>query len=106
MWWDDIKGKVRRVARAKAEEFEEKGIRGVDLYIATFGPTLAILSESWPVLTSDVDEQTGEPKPLRPEVALELVLGGNGLERFVPIVESEAEVVREEMQRFAQTDVA
>jgi putative DNA methylase len=72
VWWDDIKGNVRRVAREKAEEFERQGIRGVDLYIATFGPTLAILSENWPVLTSEVDERTGEPKPLRPEVALDL----------------------------------
>lgn len=72
VWWDDIKGRIRRVAREKAEEFEAQGIRGVDLYIATFGPTLAILSESWPVLTSEVDERTGEPKPLRPEVALDL----------------------------------
>jgi putative DNA methylase len=72
IWWDDIKGQVRRVAREKAEEFEKQGIRGVDLYIATFGPTLAIISEHWPVLTSEVDERTGEPKPLRPEVALDL----------------------------------
>jgi putative DNA methylase len=72
VWWDDIKAKVRRVAREKAEEFERQGIRNVDLYIATFGPTLAILSEHWPVLTAEVDERTGEPKPLRPEVALDL----------------------------------
>jgi putative DNA methylase len=72
VWWDDLKGRIRRVAREKAEEFERQGIRGVDLYIATFGPTLAILSENWPVLTSEMDERTGEPKPLRPEVALDL----------------------------------
>ena len=72
VWWDDLKGRIRRVAREKAEEFEAQGIRGVDLYIATFGPTLAILSENWPVLTSEVDERTGEPKLLRPEVALDL----------------------------------
>ena len=72
VWWDDLKGRVRQAARTKAAEFEAQGIRGVDLYIATFGPTLAILSENWPVLTSEVDDRTGEPKPLRPEVALEL----------------------------------
>lgn len=72
VWWDDLKVRIRRVAREKAEEFVKGGIRGVDLYIATFGPTLAILSENWPVLTSEVDERSGEPKPLRPEVALDL----------------------------------
>ena len=71
-WWDDIRGRVRRTARDTAEELQRQGIFGVDLYIATFGPTLAILSESWPVLTSDFDEKTGEPKPLRPDVALDL----------------------------------
>jgi len=72
VWWDDIKGRVRKEARAKAAEFEKVGIRGVDLYIATFGPTLSILSEHWPVLSSEVDAKTGDPKPLRPEVALDL----------------------------------
>lgn len=72
VWWEDIKGEVRRTARKTARELEELGISGVDLYIATFGPTLAILSEHWPVLTAEVDEKTGEPKPLRPEVALDL----------------------------------
>ena len=71
-WWDDIRGRVRRTARETAEQLQEQGISGVDLYIATFGPTLAILSESWPVLTSEVDEKTGEPKRLRPDVALDL----------------------------------
>ena len=71
-WWEDLKGLVRRTAREKAQEFQQQGISGVDLYIATFGPTLAIISERWPVLTSEVDGETGEPKPLRPEVALDL----------------------------------
>ena len=71
-WWDDIRGRVRRTARRTAEELQEQGISGVDLHIATFGPTLAILSESWPVLTSEVDEKTGAPKRLRPDVALDL----------------------------------
>ncbi|MDE0357068.1 MAG: DUF1156 domain-containing protein [Gammaproteobacteria bacterium] len=71
-WWDDIRGRVRRTARETAEELQGRGISGVDLYIATFGPTLAILSESWPVLTSEVDEKTGAPNRLRPDVALDL----------------------------------
>lgn len=72
VWWDDIKGKVRDVAREKAAQFHETGISGVDLYLSTFGPVLSVISESWPVLTSEVDEKTGEPKPLRPETALSI----------------------------------
>jgi adenine-specific DNA methylase len=72
VWWDDIKGKVREIAREKAAQFHEAGISGVDLYLSTFGPVLSVISESWPVLTSEVDEKTGEPKPLRPETALSI----------------------------------
>ncbi len=71
VWWEDIKTQVKITARDTAISLEQQGLRGVDLYIATFGPTLAILSENWPVLTAEVDEK-GEPKPLRPEVALDL----------------------------------
>ncbi len=72
VWWDDIQDRVRRVAREKAIEYAAAGVRGVDLYISTFGPTLAVISEQWPVLTRATDEKTGEPLPLRPETALDL----------------------------------
>jgi len=72
VWWDDIKGRVRQVARERATAFAEQGIGGVDLYISTFGPVLSVISEHWPVLTSEVDERTGQPRPLRPETALDL----------------------------------
>ncbi len=72
VWWDDIKETVRRVAREKATEFAAAGISGVDLYISTFGPALSVISEHWPVLTSEIDPKTGHPKALRPETALDL----------------------------------
>jgi adenine-specific DNA methylase len=72
VWWDDIKETVRATARQKAAEFAAAGMHGVDLYISTFGPSLSIISEHWPVLTSEIDEKTGQPRPLRPETALDL----------------------------------
>lgn len=72
VWWDDLKNKVRERAREKAQEFEHAGIRGVDLYISTFGPVLSIISENWPVLTSQTDPKTGDPLPLKPADALDL----------------------------------
>jgi len=71
-WWDDLKGQVRETARETAQRFEKEGIRGVDLYISTFGPVLSIISERWPVLTSNTDPKTGDPIPLQPGEALDL----------------------------------
>jgi len=71
VWWEDLKPTIRQVARDKAAEFEALGIRGVDLYISTFGPVLQVLSERWPVLSGELDER-GNPTSLRPEVALDL----------------------------------
>jgi adenine-specific DNA methylase len=72
VWWDDLKAAVRRRARSTAEELAEDGFTGVDLYIAAFGPALSVISEKWPVLTSDVDDKTGQPMAVRPEAALDL----------------------------------
>jgi adenine-specific DNA methylase len=71
-WWDDIKGEVREEARRRAREYEEAGITGVDLYLATYGPTLGVLSRHWPVLTGEVDPETREPRRLAPEEALQV----------------------------------
>jgi putative DNA methylase len=72
VWWEDLKGRVRRIARERAAEFSAEGISGVDVYISAFGPALSVISEHWPVLTSELDEQTRQPKVLRPETALDL----------------------------------
>lgn len=72
VWWDDLVADVRRVARDSAERFRAEGVDGVDLYISTFGPVLSVISRRWPVLTSEVDPDTGEPRRLRPEEALTL----------------------------------
>ncbi len=71
-WWDDLKGQVKETARETAQRFEKDDIRGVDLYISTFGPVLSIISERWPVLTSNTDPKTGDPIPLQPGEALDL----------------------------------
>ncbi|MCE9554578.1 MAG: DUF1156 domain-containing protein [Planctomycetes bacterium] len=71
-WWEDLKSKVRETAREKATEFQSLGIDGVDLYISTFGPVLSVISENWPVLTSESDPKTGDPLPLKPGDALDL----------------------------------
>ena len=72
VWWEDLVRDVRQVARQSAKRFRDQGVQGVDLYISTFGPVLSVISRRWPVFTSEVDPQTGDPRTLRPEEALNL----------------------------------
>lgn len=58
-YWEDVEPQVARTVRAKVEEFQRSGIRGVDLYLACFGPALEVFSRHWPL-------QRGRPAQ-RPE---------------------------------------
>lgn len=71
-WWDDLVPQVRQAARESAERFRAEGVEGVDLYVSTFGPALSVISRQWPVFTSEVNPDTGQPRRLRPEEALKL----------------------------------
>ena len=72
IFFEDIEGELRQAARAAVEKFErEVGVGGVDLQLATYGPTLSVISRNWPVLSSEPDE-TGRSRRLRPEEALDV----------------------------------
>ena len=49
VYWDDLERQVRTAVRTRIGEFQEAGIRGVDLYLASFGPALEVFSRHWPV---------------------------------------------------------
>ena len=71
-FFEDIEAELRQAARAAVEKFEaEVGVGGVDLQLATYGPTLSVISRNWPVLSSEPDE-TGRSRRLRPEEALDV----------------------------------
>jgi len=55
-YWEDIEPQVRRAVRQRIEEFQEAGIRGVDLFLASFGPALEAFSRHWPL-------RRGRPRP-------------------------------------------
>ncbi|MEU4680970.1 DUF1156 domain-containing protein [Micromonospora sp. NPDC023737] len=66
---EDIEGEVRQAAREAVERFRADGIDGVDLLLAAYGPTLSVVSQHWPVHSSEADEN-GRARLLRPEEAL------------------------------------
>ncbi|HEU5375733.1 MAG TPA: hypothetical protein VFV38_09860, partial [Ktedonobacteraceae bacterium] len=62
-WWEDVQPKVRQAVMARVPALEAMGIKGIDLYLAAFGPALQTLSKNWPVL-----DRTNTQ--VRPEAAL------------------------------------
>jgi hypothetical protein len=59
-YWEDVEPQVAEAVRLRIKEFQEAGIGGVDLYLASFGPALQKFSEHWPL-------RRGTPRP-QPEV--------------------------------------
>ncbi len=58
-YWEDVEPLVAGAVRKRVAEFQAAGIRGVDLYLACFGPALEEFSKHWPL-------KRGTPKPLPP----------------------------------------
>lgn len=55
-YWEDVEPLVAAAVRKRVEEYQKAGIRGVDLYLASFGPALEEFSLHWPL-------KRGTPKP-------------------------------------------
>jgi len=58
-YWEDVEPLVAGAVRKRVGEFQAAGIRGVDLYLASFGPALEEFSRHWPL-------KRGTPNPLPP----------------------------------------
>jgi putative DNA methylase len=58
-YWEDVEPLVAGAVRKRVAEFQGAGIRGVDLYLASFGPALEEFSKHWPL-------KRGTPNPLPP----------------------------------------
>ncbi|MCY1655737.1 DUF1156 domain-containing protein [Dietzia sp. SL131] len=71
VYLDDIENEIREAARIAVTRFQHDGIDGVDLLLSTYGPTLSVISQNWPVYSS-VPDADGRDQLLRPEDALDL----------------------------------
>ena len=49
VYWEDVEPRVAKAVRERIGEFQEAGIAGVDLYLASFGPALEEFSRRWPL---------------------------------------------------------
>ena len=64
VYWEDVEPRVRETVRRRAPAFQDAGIRGVDLYLASFGPALEEFSRHWPVRRG-TPRRRPEEKPRR-----------------------------------------
>jgi putative DNA methylase len=49
-YWEEVEPTVRQAVRQRIAQFQEGGIRGVDLYLSCFGPALEAFSQNWPLV--------------------------------------------------------
>lgn len=60
LFWEDIEPRLAKAVRRRVAEFAAAGIKGVDLYLASFGPALEEFSRHWPL-------KRGTPRPVPQE---------------------------------------
>ena len=66
VYWEDLEPRVIQAVRRRVEQFQANGIRGVDLYLACFGPALEEFAKHWPL-------KRGQPRPTLPGKAKKLL---------------------------------
>ena len=69
-YWEDVEPRVAQAVRTRVAEFQEAGITGVDLYLASFGPALEQFSRHWP-LTRGTPRERPNPGRRRQRELLE-----------------------------------
>ncbi len=63
-WWEEVQPQVRQAVMDRVPKLEAMGMKGIDLYLAAFGPALQVLSRHWPV-------RDRSNRDIRPDVALQ-----------------------------------
>ena len=71
LYWEDVEPRVAAAVRARVREFQEAGIAGVDLYLASFGPALEEFSRHWPLKRGTPRELPAERRGRRQQVLFE-----------------------------------
>ena len=95
VYWEDIEPKVARAVRKRIPQFKEASIRGVDLYLASFGPALEEFSRHWPLRRGTPRQQTRAQKRRRPSEVFE-----EEYDPYAATPEDALEVARREVKRW------
>ncbi|GMV20771.1 MAG: hypothetical protein AMXMBFR57_07200 [Acidimicrobiia bacterium] len=92
-YWEDVEPKVTTAVRARIEEFQKAGLRGVDLYLSCFGPALEEFAKHWPL-------KRGQPRPTpRPRRGQDTLLP-DSLDPYAVTPEDALDAARREVKRW------
>jgi putative DNA methylase len=96
VYWEEVEPRVREAVRSRVAEFQEAGIGGVDLYLASFGPALQVFSENWPL-------KRGRPIQKPRELAL---FPGEEFDPYAVWPEDALDAARREVKRWRMEQLA
>ena len=95
VYWEDVEELVAKAVRLRIGEFEEAGIDGVDLFLASFGPALEEFSRHWPLTRG-----TPRPKPGAKQLRIRDALGDDSYDPYAVTPEDALDAARREVKRW------
>ena len=95
LYWEDVEPRVAQAVRTRVEEFQNAGIVGVDLYLASFGPALEEFSRHWPLKRGTPREIPEERRRQR-----QLVLFEEEWDPYAATPEDALDAARREVKRW------
>ena len=96
LYWEDVEPRVARAVRARVGEFQDAGIAGVDLYLASFGPALEEFSRHWPLKRGTPREPPAERRRRRQQV----LLNDEAWDPYATTPEDALDAARREVKRW------
>ena len=95
LYWEDVEPRISNAVRTRVQEFQAAGIAGVDLYLASFGPTLEEFSRHWPLKRGTPREIPEERRRRRQQVLFEVEW-----DPYAATPEDALDVARREVKRW------
>ena len=95
LYWEDVEPRVARAVRARVGEFQDAGIAGVDLYLASFGPALEEFSRQWPLKRGTPREPPAERRRRQ-----QVLLDDEAWDPYATTPEDALDAARREVKRW------
>ncbi len=93
VYWEDVEPLVGKAVRERISEFEQAGIKGVDLYLSCFGPALQEFAKHWPL-------KRGQPRAAELNVSRRKQADDVDVDPYAVTPEDALDAARREVKRW------